>query len=169
MRALSSLPGIDWLDPLRDLCASVGIALVILKELPKCRVNGATRWLSPERAMIAMSLRHRRNDIFWFTFFHEAGHTLSGRRRRDFVDSADDGTRDADEEAANQFARDVLLPPDDYRRFVAVGDFGVTAVRAFAEQQALAPGIVAGRLERDRHVGPAQLRRLKKTLAFPTG
>lgn len=150
------------------LCAQAGVVVVLTPELKGTHLSGAARWIG-SRALIQLSLRHKSDDQFWFTFFHEAGHTLSGRRHRDFVDSADDDTSDADEESANQFARDVLLPPDDYRRFVAVGDFGVTAVRTFAEQQAIAPGIVAGRLERDRHVGPAQLRRLKKTLAFPTG
>ena len=34
MRALSVLPGIDWVEPLKALAASVGIAVVILRELP---------------------------------------------------------------------------------------------------------------------------------------
>lgn len=34
MRAVSTLPGVEWIEPVRDACASAGIALVILKELP---------------------------------------------------------------------------------------------------------------------------------------
>ena len=60
---------------------------MILKELPKCRVNGATQWLSPEKAMVVISLRHRRNDIFWFTLFHELCHVLRHSKKQIFIDA----------------------------------------------------------------------------------
>jgi addiction module HigA family antidote len=150
------------------LCAQAGVIVVLTPELKGTHLSGAARWIG-SRPLIQLSLRHKTDDQFWFTFFHEAGHITSGRRRRDFLDAAEHyAHRDADEEAADQFARDVLLPPADYRRFVESGDFGHAAVRRFAQSQSLAPGIVAGRLERDRYVGPAHLRRLKKALTFPT-
>ncbi len=49
---------------------------------------------------------------------------------------------DPGERAADQFARDALLPPAEYARFVEVGNFSRTAVRAFADRQRIAPGIV---------------------------
>lgn len=86
------------------------------------------------------------------------------------MDGADvnDAHTDPNERAADQFARDLLLPPDQYARFVEAGDFGRTAVRAFAEMQGVAPGIVAGRLERDERVRPGQLRSLKKKVGLPS-
>lgn len=150
------------------LCAQAGVIVVLTPELSGTHLSGAARWVG-SRALIQLSLRHKSDDQFWFTFFHEAGHILSGRRRRDFVDSADiDDTKTNDEEAANKFARNALLPPSDYGRFVEAGDFRRATVRAFAESQSVAPGIVAGQLERDNHVEPAQLRSLKKPLAFPS-
>lgn len=150
------------------MCAQAGVIVVLTPELSGTHLNGAARWVG-SKALIQLSFRHKSDDQFWFTFYHEAGHILSGRRRRDFIDSADtdDAKINSDEETANEFARNVLLPPNDYGRFVAAGDFGRAAVRAFAESQSVAPGIVAGRLERDNHVGPAQLRSLKKPLALP--
>jgi HTH-type transcriptional regulator / antitoxin HigA len=62
-----------------------------LKELPKCRINGATRWLSPDKAIIALSLRRRRNDIFWFTLFHEMCHILRHSKKETFVDTKGSG------------------------------------------------------------------------------
>ena len=91
MRTLSRMPGIEWLEPLTKLCASVGIALIILKELPRCRINGVTDWLSPEKAMVALSLRHRRNDIFWFTLFHELCHILRHSKKETFMDTKGSG------------------------------------------------------------------------------
>jgi hypothetical protein len=123
------------------------------------------------RAVIQLSLRHKSNDHFWFTFFHEAGHVLAPTRRREFIDPADyeaATTGDADEEAANRFARDLLLPPRDYEEFVDRADFSASAVRAFAQNQKVAPGIVVGRLQRDRLLPRSHLNDLKKPIQWPT-
>lgn len=147
MRELSTLPGIKWLDPLKELCASVGIALVILKELPKCRINGATRWLSPERAMVVLSLRHRRNDIFWFTLFHELCHVLRHSKKQTFVDSKGSGIAKELEDEADGFASRVLIPTQfaaDLRQLQTA-----KAVQDFADSIRVAPGIVVGRMQHE--------------------
>ena len=147
MRALSALPGIEWLEPLKRLSASVGIALIVLKELPKCRVNGATRWLSPEKAMIALSLRHRRNDIFWFTLFHELCHVLRHSKKETFVDAKGSGIARELEDEADSFASRVLIPSQ------LVGDLrdlsNAADVVAFADAIGVAPGIVVGRMHHE--------------------
>ncbi len=150
----------------QTICAEAGVIVVLTPELSGTHLNGAARWIG-SKAVIQLSLRHKADDQFWFTFFHEAGHLLSGRRR-DFVDGVQPDHGDADELAADQFARDVIVPPDAYASFIQAGDFSRAAVRLFAESQAIAAGIVAGRLERDKHVGPAALRAVKKaiTLSF---
>lgn len=152
------------------MCANAGVIVVLTPELTGTHLSGAARWLG-SNAVIQMSVRHKADDQFWFTFFHEAGHLLSGPRRRDFVDGADSlspDAGDADEAAADRFARDALIPPGDYKAFVDAGDFSREAVRSFAQQQQVAAGIVAGRLESDDHVGPAQLRTLKKPVHLST-
>ena len=143
------------------------VIVVVTPELSGTHLSGAARWIG-SKAVIQLSVRHKTDDQFWFTFFHEAAHLLSRRRRRDFVDSAEPDDIDTEELTADRFARDALLPSADYTRFVAAGDFSPGAVRAFAQSQAVANGIVAGRLERDKHVGPSQLRSLKKAIALPT-
>lgn len=146
MRALSRLPGIEWLDPLRDLCASLGIALVIIRELPKCRVNGATRWISPDKAMIALSLRHRRNDIFWFTLFHELCHLLRHSKKETFIDGT--GTIDvALETEADAFAARALIPPHAAMRLRELTT--LAQVKGFAQEVGVADGIVVGRMQHD--------------------
>ncbi len=151
----------------QTMCAEAGVIVVMTPEFPGTRLSGAARWLG-SRALIQLSLRYKSDDQFWFTFYHEAGHIQSRSRRREFVDGADgeDAQADDDERAADRFARDTLLPFEAYTRFVATADFSSNAVRAFAQEQAVSPGIVAGRLERDKHVAPGRLRSLKKTLAF---
>jgi HTH-type transcriptional regulator/antitoxin HigA len=177
-QVLAEIKGLTRREPfsqifskVKALCTSAGVVVVVTPELSGTHLSGATRWLGP-RAVIQLSLRYRTDDQLWFTFFHEAGHVLSGSRRRDFVDGADDlasEDTDADEEAANRFARDMLIAPDAYLAFVHEGDFSRAAVRRFAKDQQLAPGIVVGRLQHDEYLPPSQLNDLKKSISLPMG
>jgi len=150
MRALSTLPGIEWVEPLKDLAASVGIALLIIKELPKCRVNGATRWLSPDKAMVVLSLRHRRNDIFWFTLFHELCHVLRHSKKETFVDVKDSGIAEELEREADAFASRLLIPPQYAVRLAELTT--ASDVLEFASEVGVAPGIVVGRMQHDGYI-----------------
>lgn len=154
----------------KAMCAEAGVVVLLIPELTGTHLSGASRWVG-SKAVIQLSRRHKSDDQFWFTFFHEAGHLLSGTRRRDFVDGAEPtapGDLEPDDDAANQFARDVLLPPDDYEAFANAADFSRAAIRSFAQWQRIAPGIVVGRLQRGKHVPPSKLRNLKKSIQLPT-
>ena len=153
MRGLSMLPGIEWLAPLRELAASVGIAIVIVKELPKCRINGATRWLSPDKAMVALSLRHRRNDIFWFTLFHELCHILRHSKKETFVDAKTSDIARELEDDADAFASRTLIPPHEAARLSELTT--ASEVLTFAKRIGVAPGIVAGRMQHDELIHPS--------------
>jgi addiction module HigA family antidote len=156
-------------DRVKAMCAAAGVVVVLVPELSGTHLNGATRWLG-SKAVIQLSNRHKSDDQFWFTFYHEAGHLLSGSRRHDFLDSAGPEPNESDntdEEAADRFARDTLLPSDAYKTFIQNRDFSVTAIRTFAEHQTVAPGIVVGRLQQDKLLQPQQMRHLKKPIQFP--
>lgn len=147
MRALSTWEGVEWLKPLKELCASLGIVLVVLKELPGCRINGATRWLSPEKSMIVLSLRHRRNDIFWFTFFHELCHLLRHSKKETFVDKKNGNIAQDLEDEADAFAARTLIPPPRDRDLSSLTTR--VAVIEFADDIGVAPGIVVGRMQHE--------------------
>jgi HTH-type transcriptional regulator / antitoxin HigA len=150
----------------KSLCASAGVAVVVTPELSGTHLSGASRWLG-SKAVIQLSMRYRTDDQLWFTFYHEAGHLLSGSRHRDFVDGSEDTTTlsgDHDEELANNFARDVLLPPGDYRSFLEANDFSRASIRTFAKEQQVASGIVVGRLQRDGYLSASQLNDLKNPI-----
>jgi len=156
-------PFAQTLSDVQGLLAQAGVALVVTPEVGKTRLSGAARWLSADKAIIQLSLRHKTNDHFWFTLFHEARHLLA-RTRTDFIDAdvGDDGNEA--EHNADQFARDALIPPDDYTAFVSAGSFTEQAVRDFAKQQGIAPGIVVGRLQREKLLPPSHLNNLKKSI-----
>lgn len=150
---------------LQGSLATAGVALVVVPELSGTRVSGAARWLRPNFALIQLSLRYLADDQFWFSLFHEAGHVLAGRRRVDYVEDIDPNAPSGgadEEEAANAFARDHLIPPDDYRRFRQTTMFTVEEVRQFAEELGISPGIVVGRLQYDRALPPSRMNHLKR-------
>ena len=51
-----------------------------------------------------------------------------------------------------------------YAEFIAGADFSENAIRAFAKQQNIAPGIAVGRLQHDDHVDRSHFRALKKSI-----
>jgi len=142
-----------------ELCASAGVAVVFVPELSKTGVYGATRWLG-DKAVIQLSLRYKSNDHLWFTFFHEAGHIIRHGRKEIFIE--DNGSSDKKEEEADAFARDRLIPPAEYHRFISSWDGrSLAPVKAFAGKIKIAPGIVVGRLQYDKKLPNSHGNKLK--------
>ena len=137
-----------FIPKLTDLCAKSGVALVFVPELPQTLVYGCTRWIGG-RAILQMSLSFKTNDQLWFTFFHEAGHILKHGRKEIFLESKD--LHGEKEKEADRFAQDHLIPPTAYKRFLAQWDgTSLAAVKRFAKEIGVAPGIVVGRLGFER-------------------
>lgn len=151
-----------FLPELQRLCAQAGVAVVLAPAPTGCPVSGATKWLGTNKALIILSVRGKSDDKLWFTFFHEAGHLLKHGKSLTFLDIlGEDGLNPEEEAEADAFARDFLLPQQAYKNFVTQERLGASAVRAFAQAQGVAPGIVVGRLQFDRHLPWAHLNELK--------
>ena len=165
IRALTRSSPLRFVPLLVDLLRSCGVALVFVEELPGTRVMGATRWLSPEKALVQMSLRHRRDDQFWFALFHELGHVLGGARREIYVDLPELGD-DPGEIAASEFAARRLVPDSLYAELKGVASITADAVIDMAAQAGIPPGIVVGRLQHDGVIGPQKLNFLKKAIRW---
>jgi hypothetical protein len=56
-----------FVSQLMEPAGAAGMAVVFVPAPPGCRVSGVTSWLSSDRALIALSLRHKTNDHLWFT------------------------------------------------------------------------------------------------------
>ena len=166
LRGLTKLPGVEFVGPLVTGCAEAGVAVAFVPGLPGTRTYGATRWLSPQKALIQLSLRRKTDDQLWFSFFHEAAHILLHPKKAVFIEAAQ-GTDDF-EGQADRFARDTLIPPDEYRAFVSAGDYGHAAVVAFANRIGVAPGIVVGRIQHETLIPYDRLNSLKRHYTFAT-
>jgi HTH-type transcriptional regulator/antitoxin HigA len=165
-RALTRESPDVFLPALQGDLAAAGAAFVLLPHLPKTYANGATFWLSPTKAVIAMTLRGSWADIFWFSLFHEIGHVLLHDKRSVFVEGDTIGELASQEAEADRFARDLLVPAESYASFVAAGSLSASAVISFADEVGIAPGIVVGRLQREGLLKYDQLTRLKVRYAL---
>jgi HTH-type transcriptional regulator/antitoxin HigA len=152
LRELTLHPVPTVVDRLRELCGELGIALVFVPELPKTHLSGAARWLSKDKALIQLSLRHKTGDHFWFSFFHELGHVFLHGKRQSFIDEHSAKPGDDLEREANRFASDLLIPPAPLEAFVGAADLSARAIRRFATTIRTHPGIVVGRLQFDGHL-----------------
>lgn len=165
IRSLTTRTPEEFVPDITRLCAKAGVAVVFIHELPRLRTSGATRWLTPTKALIQLSLLYKRDDQLWFTFFHEAGHILHHGKRDVFLEGK--GVEGDKEDEANRFAADVLIPPSEYRSFNPRRDYLSEAdVLEFAKKIGIAPGIVIGRLQHDKYLPMTHLNGLKRTLVW---
>ena len=148
---------------LYDILLDCGVVLVGLPALPNANLNGATKKFSNGSALLLLTDRNKASDIFWFSLFHEIGHILEN----DF--SSDAGNSESylhSEEQADQFAKDLLIRPEDYQAFVEKGNFDKSDILCFAEEIDIHPSIVLGRLQKDQYLGYEQFRELKENYYF---
>jgi addiction module HigA family antidote len=155
------------LDETRDRLAAAGVVMVVVPDLEGAPVSGAARWIRKGTPLIQLSLRYLSDDQFWYSLFHECGHVLAQRKIDIVEDVVEDAPDGAGEEEADRFARDALLPPTEFSSFVATRDFGKPAVRAFAAHVGVAPGIVVGRLHRDKLLPWRALNELRRFYPAP--
>jgi addiction module HigA family antidote len=149
IRLLTIEPPEVFQPELVRLCAGCGVAVVFIPALPKTRASGATRWLSPERALLQLSLRYKTDDHLWFSFFHEAGHILKHGKREIFIDGDDTGMDEVKEDKANRFAADFLIPRKDYLEFIKNDQLTKVLIQLFSNELEIAPGIIVGRLQHE--------------------
>lgn len=148
-------------EPLKSVLSSCGVNLVLLPYLKNSRINGFVRWISEsDHVVIGLNGKGRYQDIFWFTLFHEIGHALQKVKRRMIVDGMDDEL----EQLANQFAKDTLIPSNEFHKFVHLFKKTSVEVLDFSETVGIHPGIVVGRLQNDGILNHRSLNSLRQKI-----
>ena len=131
---------------MKKLCAECGIALVLVECVPKTYINGATIWKG-DKAILALSVRGKKADIFWFTFFHELAHLIE-HHKKEFHISFE---KDEVEDEADCMARNYLISDDIYNNFIDKYDYyNPNIIKCYAESIGIAPCILVGRLLHDK-------------------
>lgn len=134
-----------WSEAVKDL-ADVGVALVMVEEFkPLTKVNGASYWLLPHKAVVQVSSRTKRADVLWFNILHEVGHVLHDAKRAVFVANHGDTffSPPDREAAANRFASRALVPDRLIDELLSHGVRKADIERVASEAN-VGPDVVAG-------------------------
>jgi len=135
-----------FLLELQGRCLHAGVKVVFTPCLKNAPLNGSTRWVKGS-PLIQLSNRFNRNDIFWFTFFHEAAHILKHNKRDVFIEGMDYSCDGKEKELeADVWAADYLVSRKDERQMLETPLFVKEDFERFAERIETHPAIVAGRL-----------------------
>jgi HTH-type transcriptional regulator/antitoxin HigA len=152
-----------FLPKLRDLCAASGVAVAVVRAPSGCPASGATRFLSPDKALLLLSFRYLSDDQFWFSFFHEAGHLLMHGDRL-FLEGMDKEPM-TEEVEANDFAGRTLVPSEFQQALLSLPLDGREVIR-FARKLGVSPGIVVGQLQHHGKINFRQLSKLKRRFSW---
>lgn len=167
IRKLTREPFTQALEDARQICNEAGVALVVVPPFPKMALSGAAWWISPRKAVIQLSGRHKTGDHLWFSWFHEAAHLLLHSKKQIFVD-ADNGNSDGMEQEADIWASNALISRRSWEAFIErASRFDRQSILEFSEQEGIAPGIVVGRLQHEAHLRwSSRLNNLKERLKW---
>jgi HTH-type transcriptional regulator/antitoxin HigA len=140
----------DFKDQLQQRCAECGVALVYTPNIKGVSISGAARWINDgQHPLIQLTGRYKTNDIFWFTFYHEAGHIIEHGKKEVFLENVEGVPYDAAKEAeADAFAEKWLLTPKAFEAFRTEGNITEKSIKQFAKQQQTHPALVLGRLQK---------------------
>jgi HTH-type transcriptional regulator / antitoxin HigA len=167
LKRLTRQDPVQAVPQVQRLCADVGVLVILTPEFKGTRLSGAARRLSNKSALIQLSLRHKTDDHLWFSFFHEAAHLVEGTSSDQIdLDEPKQEPTDEEEKAADAFARNLLITSSSYERLVSAGNFSADAIREFAKEEGVSPGIVVGRLQREDKLSWSKLNGLKKRVNF---
>ena len=133
----------------KDFLAAHGISLVIEPHLPKTYLDGAAIICCLDNPVIGLTIRYDRLDNFWFCLMHELAHIalhFDLDIKQFFDDLELERQENLREKEADNFAREALIPEDEWKKSPA-SDFPVPLeVTLLANNLNVNPALVAGRI-----------------------
>lgn len=165
IRSMTTLEQDVFLPRLREIFAECGVCFVLLPYLKNSGVNGVVKWFNSRKVLLAINDRRKDLDIFWFSLFHEIRHILQKKHSMVFLSEASGvdivELNNRLENDADKFASSYLIPTDKYRRFVENSVIDRETIVEFAISVDIHPGIIVGRLQHDKLIGPSIYNDLK--------
>lgn len=157
-KALKAIPGLldimmenspEFFHKLQAACLAVGIKLIYTPCLKSLKVHGCTRWID-SAPVVQVSNLLKRDDIFWFTFFHELGHIILHGKRDVFMEGLEYTDEEKiKEEEANEFAVKHLFSRELEAEFLQnIDENSVTYadVLNYAKEKKLKASVIFGRM-----------------------
>ncbi len=166
IRQMTLQSGEEFFPILEEKLIECGVILVALPALKNASLNGATKKFKNGSVLLLITDKNKSSDIFWFSIFHEIGHIING----DFYsDYEDDETYLDMEKKADNFAQNLLIPNELYKKFIEDACFTKTNIKNFAESIGIHPSIVLGRLQKEGYLEYYNFKELKISYKFLMG
>ena len=159
----------EFLPRMHEIFAECGIAFVLLPHLKNSGVNGAVKWVTDDRVVLAINNRGVYADKFWFSLFHEIRHVLQQKIKKVFISSTLEEMMDINNKLeidADKFAKNYLISPEDYKRLAPSRYTSDDEIVEFAKTIGIHPGIVAGRLQHEGIIPQERCSKLKEKYVF---
>ncbi|MFC3860177.1 restriction endonuclease subunit S [Deinococcus antarcticus] len=130
-----------------EVLAKAGIRFMLLPHPSGSKANGAAFYLDKERTqpVIGLSLRFPYLDVFWFNLLHELAHIRLGHQPVPDESLEQYDQHSPDEQAANSWAQDALIPPQEWQNLYAKHPLSDQQMRTLARKLGRHVSIVAGR------------------------
>jgi HTH-type transcriptional regulator / antitoxin HigA len=156
----------DFANQMIRLCANSGVALVFVERPKGLPVYGITKWLTKDKALIQLSLYRKYEDYMWFSLFHEAAHILLHGKSDVFIE-ANSTEKNEKENEADKFASKFLIPEINWKNFITnTNKFDEKTICNFAKDIDICPGIIVGRLQRERYINFSKMNHLRRKVEF---
>jgi HTH-type transcriptional regulator/antitoxin HigA len=133
---------------------NIGLVPIVMPPLPGTFLDGAAMVSTSGIPIIGLTLRHDRIDNFWFTLLHELSHIclhyelLVGTHVA-FIDDMEMRSDDAQEQEADELARDALIPSSILDQVLWSGASSQEDILAVSTRARVPVTVVAGRWQRD--------------------
>ncbi|MEY2921747.1 MAG: hypothetical protein RL108_356 [Bacteroidota bacterium] len=156
----------DFFNQLQNICLEAGVKVVHTPCINKAPISGSTRWLN-DTPFIQLTGRYNRNDSFWFTFFHEAGHILLHGKKDIFLEKVDYSFKNLEkEQEADDFASKWTLTDKEEAEILAEAPLSDEDFRKFAKQFNTHPAIIIGRLQHKKLIPYSKGRKYFEPIIF---
>ncbi len=140
----------DFFEQLQKICLDAGVILLFTPKLPKVPLSGSTRWLN-NTPLIQLTARYKRNDNFWFTFFHELGHIILHGKKYISLENVDFAAANPEkEEEAHQFAIKHTFTIEQEKEVLQNETITEQDIIDYAKKFNTHPAMIIGRLQYDK-------------------
>jgi len=149
MRQLMVEQPVGFFEQLQMLCLNAGVVLLFTPKLPKVPLSGSTRWIN-NTPLIQLTARYKRNDNFWFTFFHELGHIILHGKKYISLENVNFTASDPEkEEEAHQFAIKHTFTQEQEKEILQNQIITEQDIIDYSEKFNTHPAMIIGRLQHD--------------------
>ena len=147
LKKIMEFPNPNVFVEIQEILAKAGVKVVYTPCLPKAPINGSTRWYK-DNPLIQLSGRHKKNDIFCFTLFHEIGHILLHGKKDIFLEDIDyEGKDSLKEQQADEFASNFLLSKEHEKMILQDTPITKQKLINYANKFDIHPATIIGRFQ----------------------